>query len=256
MAGSRSSSTSASSQCRSFVSDSARFKRSGTERLSVAVGPGGAGSLVDGTARRDRGRCRRTRPAQRLVAQRMRREVARDRQKLLLGAGRIARRRCLGDPKARQRDIAGRRRRFLDEARVGLGRRGPIALHPEAVGDPKRRHRGRPAAMRMRRPLERRARGAIVAVVELALAEEKGGPVLVAQLLAEGRAQRLRGVVVFAGAVGGESARQVGGRLRRRRRSVRRPERDRQTEAQHGAILSDDALRGRDARNLPPLSAR
>ncbi len=46
----RSSSTSASSQCRSFVSDSARFRRSGTERLSVAVGPGGAASLVEGTA--------------------------------------------------------------------------------------------------------------------------------------------------------------------------------------------------------------
>ncbi len=210
-----------------------------------------------------RGRGRRPASAQRLVAERMRREVARDGQELLLGAGGIARRRRLGDPKARQRDIARRRRGLLDQRRVGLGRRRPIALHPEAIGDPKRRHRRGPAAMRACRPLERGARGGVVAVVELALAQEERRPVLVAQLLAERRLKCLRGLVVFAGAIRRESAGQARGRLGRRRRSVRRPERDRQSEAQHGHLTLDarstfDRLARRHARRPqpPPLPTR
>ena len=226
-AGSRSSSTSASSQCRSFVSDSARFKRSGTERLSVAVGAAGVLSLVDAAAGVTGIPAWRSASSPSGCAGNSR---AIARSCFLAPAGSRASA-DLGDSKARQRHVGGGRRRLLDERRVGLGRRGPIALHPEAVGDPERRHRGRPAAPRMRGPLERRARGVIVAVVELALAEEKGCPVLVAQLLAERGAQRLRGVMVFAGAVRGEPARQVRGRFRRRRRSVRRPQRDGQTEA-------------------------
>jgi hypothetical protein len=63
-----------------------------------------------------------------------------------------------------------------------------------------------------RQLLEPAARGGIVAVVELTLAQEEKRPVVVAQPLADGAAQRLRGFVVVARAVGGEAAPEGGAR--------------------------------------------
>ena len=200
--------------------DCSRRRRRRRRRLSLVAGLPGAG------------RGRRRRPAQRLVGERVRGELAGDRQELLLRAGRVVRRRAsaIRNRASATSPVVGVA--FFSELRVGLGRRRAIALHPQAVGDPKRRHRRRPPAVRLGGPLERRARGPVVAVVELALAEQERRPVVVAELLAERGAQRLGGVVVVAGAVGGEAAPEV--RRRRdgggRQAALRRPERDREAD--------------------------
>ncbi len=210
-----------------------------------AVGDGEVSRRHGGRRRRRRtlrGLGGRAGPAERLVGQRVGGELARDRQELLLRARRIPGGGLLGDPEPCQRDVARGRRRLLHQACVGLGRPGAIPLHPEAVGDPERRHRRRSPAVPLGGPLERRARGPVVAIVELALAEQERRPVVVADLLAEGRPQRLRGVTVIAGAVGGEPAPEVRGRRHLwivRRGGVRRPERDRKADAQHAVILPD-----------------
>ncbi len=112
-----------------------------------------------------------------------------------------------------------------------------VSRHPEAVGDAKRRHPGHAAAVRVRRTLERGARRGVVAVVELALAEQERRPVVVADLFGQRRPERLAGVVVFAGPVRREPAGQIRDRRGGRRGAVRGQERDREAEAQHAAIL-------------------
>jgi primosomal replication protein N len=171
----------------------------------------------------------------------MRGEVARDGQELRARRIAVAVGGHLGDAEARQRGVTGARRRRLGEPPVAGRCLCPIALHPQAVGDAERCHLRR-ASFAARHLLEGFARGAVVAVVELALAEHKQRPVLAAQVLADRAAQRLRGGMVVTGAVGGETARQLGdartrGRRGRLRGSRRLRGQQREHEANHPGTL-------------------
>ncbi len=214
-----------------------------------ALQPVGGGEIGGGRRggwrglRRGRGRRRRRRgrgrgganPAQRLVGQRVRREIARDGEKLAAARFLVALGRLLGDAEPRERDVAGARRRGLGQARVAGRGLGVVAFHPEAVGDPERRHL-RGAAVPVRQLLEVVARAAVVAVVELALRQHEQRPVLAAQILRGGGAQDRHGAVIVAGAVRREPAPQLGdGRRRGRRRGLARGHWLRREQRQHQA---------------------
>ena len=128
-------------------------------------------------------------PAQRLVGQRVRREIARDGEKLAAARFLVALGRLLGDAEPRERDVAGARRRGLGQARVGWS--AALAWSPSIQRQSAIRNgaicAGRPCPVRQL--LEVVARAAAVAVVELALRQHEQRPVLAAQILRGGGAQ-------------------------------------------------------------------
>ena len=162
-------------------SDSARFSRSAGASGGRRGGRRGRG--VGGAASRRPGPgVAAPIAAQRLVGQRVRREIARDGEELAAARCRSRAAACSATRKRASATSPVRAVARLGQPRVAGRGLGAVALHPQAVGDPERRHlaRGGPCPCASRSKSSRAPR--VVAVVELALRQQEQRPVLAAQI--------------------------------------------------------------------------